>query len=250
MATARKLLGPDAIIGVTASTIQEALTACEGGADYLGIGTVYATSTKTNTKNIIGSSGVREILDAIADAGYQVPTVCIGGINATNLQYTVFQCGSSKKQLDGVAVVSAIIAAPDPKAVSEKLLSLLRPVPPFQNATSNHDDALKMLAVVPDMVRAVHEQKPLSHNMTNLVCPLHRYQSYSFERLTSSQVVQNFAANVALSVGGSPIMAVSLMILLFVLYRKVRRGLIKGDGDKRTTEKKLPILRHSVVLLS
>ena len=170
MATARKLLGPDAIIGVTASTIQEALTACEGGADYLGIGTVYATSTKTNTKNIIGSSGVREILDAIADAGYQVPTVCIGGINATNLQYTVFQCGSSKKQLDGVAVVSAIIAAPDPKAVSEKLLSLLRPVPPFQNATSNHDDALKMLAVVPDMVRAVHEQKPLSHNMTNLVC--------------------------------------------------------------------------------
>lgn len=42
---ARKLLGPDKIIGVTASSIQEALKACEAGADYLGLGTVYATST-------------------------------------------------------------------------------------------------------------------------------------------------------------------------------------------------------------
>ena len=43
--TARQLLGPDAIIGVTVSTVDEALRACEGGADYLGIGTVYATPT-------------------------------------------------------------------------------------------------------------------------------------------------------------------------------------------------------------
>ncbi len=98
--------------------------ACEGGADYLGIGTVYATSTKTNTKNIIGSTGVREILEAMADAGYGVPSVCIGGINAGNLQYTVFQSSSPKKQLDGVAVVSAIIAAADPQAASENLLRL------------------------------------------------------------------------------------------------------------------------------
>lgn len=45
LATVRKLLGPDKIIGVTASTVDEALRACEGGADYLGIGTVYATPT-------------------------------------------------------------------------------------------------------------------------------------------------------------------------------------------------------------
>ncbi len=45
LATARTLLGPDAIIGVTVSTVDEALKACEGGADYLGIGTVYATPT-------------------------------------------------------------------------------------------------------------------------------------------------------------------------------------------------------------
>lgn len=45
LTAARKILGPDAIIGVTASTIEEALKACEDGADYLGIGTVFATST-------------------------------------------------------------------------------------------------------------------------------------------------------------------------------------------------------------
>jgi thiamine-phosphate diphosphorylase/hydroxyethylthiazole kinase len=45
LSTARKLLGPDKIIGVTASTVDEALKACEGGVDYLGIGTVYATPT-------------------------------------------------------------------------------------------------------------------------------------------------------------------------------------------------------------
>lgn len=45
LSTARQLLGPDAIIGVTVSTVDEALRACEGGADYLGIGTVYATPT-------------------------------------------------------------------------------------------------------------------------------------------------------------------------------------------------------------
>lgn len=45
LSAARKLLGPDAVIGVTVSTVEEALKACEGGADYLGIGTVYATQT-------------------------------------------------------------------------------------------------------------------------------------------------------------------------------------------------------------
>jgi thiamine monophosphate synthase len=45
LSVARKLLGPDAVIGVTVSTVEEALKACEGGADYLGIGTVYATPT-------------------------------------------------------------------------------------------------------------------------------------------------------------------------------------------------------------
>ncbi|KAF5026063.1 hypothetical protein F66182_1855 [Fusarium sp. NRRL 66182] len=168
---ARKLLGPNKIIGVTASSREEALKACESGADYLGIGTVYSTQTKKDTKSIIGPSGVREILSALHSTGHgSVPTVCIGGINASNTAPVLAAAGSPVKALDGVAVVSALIAASDPAAVARDLLGKV------------------IVAKIPEVIRAVAEKTPLSHNMTNLV-------------------VQNFAANVALCVGASPIMA-------------------------------------------
>ncbi|WYZ40387.1 hypothetical protein EsH8_IV_000728 [Colletotrichum jinshuiense] len=197
LAAARRILGPDAIIGVTASTADEALKACEGGADYLGIGTVFATSTKENTKHIIGTSGLRSILSEIAAAGHfpRVKTVCIGGIKPANIQRVLYQSasGPSGPALDGVAVVSAIVSAPDPEAESRRLLELVRSSPSYrQVAVSSGNgpakDVNRLLELVPAVVKAVAEASPLSHNMTNLV-------------------VQNFAANVALAVGASPIMA-------------------------------------------
>ncbi|UNI14176.1 thiamine biosynthetic bifunctional enzyme [Purpureocillium takamizusanense] len=179
---ARQMLGPDKIIGVTASSTEEALRACEAGATYLGLGTVYATQTKKDTKAIIGPHGVRDILAALAAAGHaSVPTVCIGGINASNAgdvlllaaaaTTTTTTSGSTPaKSLDGVAVVSALVAAPDPADAARHLLGQV------------------LRARVPDVVRSVAATTPLSHNMTNLV-------------------VQNIAANVALAVGASPIMA-------------------------------------------
>ncbi|KZZ97609.1 Hydroxyethylthiazole kinase [Moelleriella libera RCEF 2490] len=200
---ARQLLGPDKIIGVTASSVPEALAACAAGADYLGIGTVYATPTiklltsiasaaaaaatsrKRDTKSIIGPAGVSEILHALRrrvdDGSPATPTVCIGGINASNAASVLAQTTSlsssspsSSSQggsfLDGIAVVSAIMASPDPASAARNLASIV------------------MTAKIPRVVRAVAAKNPLSHNMTNLV-------------------VQNFAANVALAVGASPIMS-------------------------------------------
>ena len=60
--TARKILGPDAIIGVTTNSLDEAVIAASGGALYLGIGTVYATLTKENIKSIMGTVEVKSIL--------------------------------------------------------------------------------------------------------------------------------------------------------------------------------------------
>ncbi|OCK77099.1 TMP-TENI-domain-containing protein [Lepidopterella palustris CBS 459.81] len=199
-ATARMLLGPNKIIGVTACSMEEAYrAACWAGADYLGIGTVFATPTKENTKSIIGISGLRDILVYLGAskniACRQVPTVCIGGINAGTLQRVVYQSrGGSPKKLDGVAVVSAIIAAKDPKAAASDLKRLFTTDPPFAyNPSFNPDewetDTQKtILDLVPKIIKKVSEMKPLSHNMTNTV-------------------VQNFAANVALSIGASPIMS-------------------------------------------
>ncbi|KAK0621378.1 Hydroxyethylthiazole kinase family-domain-containing protein [Bombardia bombarda] len=192
LSLARRLLGPDAIIGVTVSNSGEAQRACEGGADYVGIGTVYATPTKKNAKSIIGTAGVRGILDAMRGYGHSVKTVCIGGINESNLQRIVFQSNSYHKKLDGVAVVSAIIASADPQAAAQGLLSLFRTPPPYQGTTAEEEKKASgvfgMLDLAPSIIKAIHMCTPLSHNMTNLV-------------------VQNFAANVALAVGASPIMA-------------------------------------------
>ncbi|KAM3561198.1 hypothetical protein ARSEF4850_003333 [Beauveria asiatica] len=169
---ARKLVGNDKIIGVTASNVDEAIRACEDGADYLGLGTVFSTTTKKDTKSIIGPSGVRTILKAMVEAGHgAVPTVCIGGINNDNAAKVLAQSSAAPaKSLDGVAVVSAVIAAEDPAEAARLLAGHVA------------------VAAIPLVVGAVGRTTPLSHNMTNLV-------------------VQNFAANVALAVGASPIMS-------------------------------------------
>ncbi|KHN99506.1 Hydroxyethylthiazole kinase [Metarhizium album ARSEF 1941] len=128
-------------------------------------------TSKKDTKSIIGPSGVAGILAALHAAGYSsTPTVCIGGINASNASAVLAGSASPHKALHGIAVVSAIVAADDPAAVSRDLLAKV------------------VTAKIPRVVAAVGRKKPLSHNMTNLV-------------------VQNFAANVALCVGASPIMS-------------------------------------------
>lgn len=171
LARVREIVGPDAIVGVTASSIDEAVTAAAGGATYLGLGTVYATQTKKDTKSVIGPAGVASILAALDAGGHsEIPTVCIGGVGAADARRIMQLSAAPGKGLDGVAVVSAIVAAASPAAAAGVLAG--------QVAT----------AKVPDVVRAVARVSPLSHNMTNLV-------------------VQNFAANVALSVGASPIMS-------------------------------------------
>ncbi|TEY51142.1 hypothetical protein BOTCAL_0270g00030 [Botryotinia calthae] len=190
--TARALLGKDAIIGVTVANVQEALTASTDGADYLGIGTMFATPTKTNTKDIIGTAGTKEVLHSLQQSGSQVRTVAIGGINSSNLHRVLYQSASEGKQLDGVAIVSAIISAQDAEKAASELAELIRTPAPFALANLPHDqkieDLRELLLQVPSIVGDVAKKTPLSHNMTNLV-------------------VQNFAANVALAIGASPIMA-------------------------------------------
>ncbi|KAJ5669052.1 hypothetical protein N7462_010122 [Penicillium macrosclerotiorum] len=185
---AKRLLSKDSIIGISTSNLEEARKAIADGADYLGIGTMFATPTKTNTKSVIGTAGTQAILSEISDSS--VGTVSIGGINHANVQRVIYQSKSPKKALDGVAIVSAIMAADDPKASAEKFAQLIKSPPPFvltaQTPRANEAEAL--LQEVPAIVRKMVEVHPLVHNMINFV-------------------VANFVANVALSIGASPIMS-------------------------------------------
>ncbi|KAL8945762.1 MAG: hypothetical protein Q9222_007743 [Ikaeria aurantiellina] len=182
--SARQALGPDAIIGVTVSSPAEAVRAVEAGADYLGIGTVYATPTKTDTKDIIGTTGVRDILDRISTIGKTVPTVAIGGINARNIQRVLFKSQGLEKKLDGAAVVSAIAAAEDVRVAARELRRLALGPPSFITRPRQSSGFIRLaddlLSRVNGVIRDLGQKRPLCHNMTNLV-------------------VQNFAANVALA---------------------------------------------------
>ena len=105
----RRILGPDKIMGVSAGSVKEAVKAEEDGADYLGVGAMYATSTKEDA--LVTS---REELLRIREA-VDLPIVVIGGINRSN--YRNFK-GIG---VNGLAVVSAVIAADDIEAAAREL---------------------------------------------------------------------------------------------------------------------------------
>ncbi len=110
--SARAILGPDKLIGVSTHNAEEARRAQAAGADYLGVGAAFVTGTKTDAKPIS-----RDTIRAVT-AAVDIPVVAIGGIDRDNLP-ELKGCG-----LDGVAVVSALFAQPDVKAAAQELLRL------------------------------------------------------------------------------------------------------------------------------
>lgn len=111
---ARKILGNDKIIGVSASTLALAKAAQADGADYIGVGAVFNTSTKLNT-NKVTLPQLKEICSA-AD----IPVVAIGGINKQNLHLLK---GSG---ISGAAAVSAIVSQKDVTAAAKELLNIIK----------------------------------------------------------------------------------------------------------------------------
>ena len=108
----RKLIGEDKILGVSAATIEEAKKAENDGADYIGTGAVFPTSTKDDAPSITK----QDLIDIVKSIN--IPVVAIGGItleNASELKDT---------GIAGLSVVSAIMGADNPKKASEKLLNI------------------------------------------------------------------------------------------------------------------------------
>lgn len=109
---ARKLLGPSKIIGVSAGTMEEAEYAVAEGADYLGVGAVYATLSKSDAGEPIGTNLITQI-----HKRWNIPMVGIGGINNNNAHH-VIAAGA-----DGVAVVSAITTQSSARNAAAMLLN-------------------------------------------------------------------------------------------------------------------------------
>ena len=99
---AREMLGPEAIVGVSAATVEEALQAQADGADYVGVGSIFPTGTKSDAGEAVGLSAITAVKNAV-----RIPVVAIGGISLGNIA-DVARAGA-----DSAAVISAVVCAED-----------------------------------------------------------------------------------------------------------------------------------------
>ncbi|MFQ5465416.1 MAG: thiamine phosphate synthase [Thermodesulfobacteriota bacterium] len=113
---ARKVLGPEAVVGVSTHSADQALWAERGGADFITFGPVYPTPSKARYGEPLGLEKLQEVCSAMT-----IPVYAIGGIKAANAG-DVLAAGAS-----GVAVISAVMAAQDPAASAREILSKLGP---------------------------------------------------------------------------------------------------------------------------
>ncbi|KAK6462211.1 Hydroxyethylthiazole kinase family-domain-containing protein [Scheffersomyces coipomensis] len=188
---ARKLLGPNKILGVTCSNVEEAKTVAEEGiADYVGLGTVYKTNTKKDVKDPEGTGpiGIRKMLQVLfkyqKDTGKKIYSVAIGGINHSNANKVLYQCSIPGYGLDGLAVVSCIMANEDAGKATRELVEIILSRPEWtKNITETRSKCQ-----LEDKLKSLRQNKPLVHHITN-------------------NVVKNFSANVTLAIGASPIMS-------------------------------------------
>ncbi|KAL7751911.1 thiamine biosynthetic bifunctional enzyme [Sorochytrium milnesiophthora] len=194
VAEARAILGPHKVVGATVNNLREAVVAAEQGADYIGTSAVFPTKTKKHPEGFVpmGTAGVRALLQqaSVHPLLRHLPFVTIGGLNAGNVPRVLAETRTEEKQLAGVAVVSAIMAASDPEQASRELRKIVDDATAVP--TSPQDQAAA--AALRDAIRAGFaklksaQRPPLVHHITNFV-------------------VMTDNANATLHLGGLPVMA-------------------------------------------
>lgn len=112
----RAMIGPDRILGISAGTVEEARAAERAGADYIGVGAVFGTSTKKDARNL-SVEKLREISSSVS-----IPVVAIGGINRVNVREL------SGSGVDGIAVISALFGAERPGEAAAELAGLAKEI--------------------------------------------------------------------------------------------------------------------------
>lgn len=116
---ARKILGPDIIIGGTANTIEDIIRLHKQGADYIGCGPFRFTTTKKNLSPILGLDGYKSIVLKMKELRIDLPIVAIGGITVEDIP-AVMGTGVS-----GIALSGAILGAPDPVEMTARIIETI-----------------------------------------------------------------------------------------------------------------------------
>ena len=117
---ARRILGPDKIIGGTANSIEDIRRLVADGVDYIGLGPFRFTTTKSRLAPILGLEGYRRIAHQMAEEGIDIPIVAIGGISSGDI-VDIQNCGPF-----GIALSGAVLNAEDPVAEMESIIRICK----------------------------------------------------------------------------------------------------------------------------
>lgn len=112
---ARKLLGPDKIIGGTANTLEDCESLCEKQVDYIGLGPFRFTTTKKNLSPVLGAAGYRKLLSSLRANGKLIPVIAIGGIIPEDLSVL------AESGVNGVAISGWLTAHPQPELIFREI---------------------------------------------------------------------------------------------------------------------------------
>ncbi|CCX48528.1 MAG: thiamine phosphate synthase [Muribaculaceae bacterium] len=118
---AREILGPHAIIGITANTAEDIIRYKGKDVDYVGLGPFRHTTTKKNLSPVLGIEGYASVVSQVRQAGVELPIVAIGGITIDDID-AIMATG-----VNGIAVSGAIINAPDPVEYTNHIMQKLYP---------------------------------------------------------------------------------------------------------------------------
>ncbi len=171
VADARALLGPDKIVGATAKTLEQAAEAEKQGADYLGSGAIFGTTTKKDAKPM-----TRELLSSICES-VSIPVVAIGGIDGSNV------AGLKDLPIAGVAVISGIFAEPSITKAAKRICTALYGKPVVQCIT-NHvtvnavANVLLMQEASPIMAHHIREVQEVQEGSSALLLNLGATDDY------------------------------------------------------------------------
>lgn len=119
VAEARKILGPDFIIGGTANTFEDVKMHYESGANYIGCGPFRFTTTKEKLSPVLGIEGYRDIVKKMREEGINLPIVAIGGITADDIP------GIMQTGVTGIALSGTVLRSEDPVAEMKRLIELV-----------------------------------------------------------------------------------------------------------------------------
>lgn len=226
----KRLLPIGSIVGVSCNNLDHVKVAVNDGVDYVGIGSVWSTKTKSLTSPLVGVRGVGVLLDALEGTEIKavaigIPfatshqcstkaTITLGGIKSTNLLRTLYGAVSERGHiLDGVAVVSDIVASQNPQNAAANLSAIIHKfkaqkhiVPAMISTPLTSEGVLKQVL---DIFAAIKKINPLIHQVDNDLGPKFRYEMFKFDPQITNTVVSTQSANITLALGASPIMATS-----------------------------------------